>query len=116
MSFWASFAVAAPPPKLAVVAATVAPPSAAAPHEGTCIVCATPAYAMDKVVADGRTFHKWCMRCTDGNCKLSLGNYTSAPSTGQLFCKPHFKQRFKEKGNYDTGFGSTQRKHDFGAL
>lgn len=29
----------------------------------------------------------------------------------QIFCKPHFKQLFKLKGNYSEGFGSAQHKH-----
>jgi hypothetical protein len=24
---------------------------------------------------------------------------------GKTYCKPHFKQLFKSKGNYDEGFG-----------
>lgn len=29
----------------------------------------------------------------------------------QIFCKPHFKQLFKLKGNYSEGFGAEQHKH-----
>jgi len=39
---------------------------------------------------------------------LSLGNYASLK--GEYYCKPHFKQLFKLKGNYDEGFGGTQHK------
>ncbi|TFK14629.1 5'-nucleotidase domain-containing protein 1 [Platysternon megacephalum] len=38
----------------------------------------------------------------------SLGNYASLH--GQSYCKPHFKQLFKSKGNYDEGFGHKQHK------
>ena len=37
-----------------------------------------------------------------------LGNY--AALQGKLYCKPHFKQLFKTKGNYDEGFGREQHK------
>ena len=37
-----------------------------------------------------------------------LGNY--AALQGQIYCKPHFKQLFKVKGNYDEGFGRQQHK------
>ncbi|KAM5280120.1 xin actin-binding repeat-containing protein 2-like [Ctenodactylus gundi] len=37
-----------------------------------------------------------------------LGNYASLH--GQIYCKPHFKQLFKSKGNYDEGFGHKQHK------
>ncbi|KAL6087149.1 hypothetical protein STEG23_006375 [Scotinomys teguina] len=40
--------------------------------------------------------------------KISLGNYASLH--GQIYCKPHFKQLFKSKGNYDEGFGHKQHK------
>lgn len=38
----------------------------------------------------------------------SLGNYASLH--GKIYCKPHFKQLFKSKGNYDEGFGRKQHK------
>jgi len=37
-----------------------------------------------------------------------LGNYASLK--GEYYCKPHFKQLFKLRGNYDEGFGGTQHK------
>ena len=37
-----------------------------------------------------------------------LGNY--AALKGKFYCKPHFKQLFAEKGNYDEGFGDEQHK------
>ena len=54
-------------------------------------------------------WHKACFRCTECNCKLSGGNYASLHSN--IYCKAHFKALFKLKGNYDEGFGHTQRKH-----
>lgn len=37
-----------------------------------------------------------------------MGNY--AALHGKIYCKPHFKQLFKSKGNYDEGFGHKQHK------
>ena len=51
------------------------------------------------------------MRCRECGCRVSAGTYAS--HLGVLFCKPHFKQLFKLRGNYDEGFGVAQRKHDF---
>jgi hypothetical protein len=45
------------------------------------------------------------------NGSISAGSYAKAHSV--LYCKPHFKQKFKEKGNYDEGFGHEQRKRTF---
>lgn len=38
----------------------------------------------------------------------SLGNYASLH--GSVYCKPHFSQLFKVKGNYDEGFGHRPHK------
>lgn len=39
---------------------------------------------------------------------VSLGNYASLH--GNVYCKPHFNQLFKSKGNYDEGFGHRPHK------
>lgn len=46
---------------------------------------------------------------------LAVGSY--AALGGKIYCKPHFKQLFKAKGNYSEGFGVEQHKHkwDHGA-
>ncbi|GCB66344.1 hypothetical protein scyTo_0011996 [Scyliorhinus torazame] len=74
----------------------------------TCTVCRKIVYPMESLTADMQTFHKSCFRCQHCNNKLSLGNYASLH--GQMYCKPHFKQLFKSKGNYDEGFGHTPYK------
>ena len=38
----------------------------------------------------------------------SAGTYASL--VGVIYCKTHFKQLFKAKGNYDEGFGREQHK------
>ncbi|XP_057602220.1 xin actin-binding repeat-containing protein 2 isoform X3 [Hippopotamus amphibius kiboko] len=73
-----------------------------------CILCQKTVYPMECLVADSQSFHKSCFRCHHCNSKLSLGNYASLH--GQIYCKPHFKQLFKSKGNYDEGFGHKQHK------
>jgi len=73
-----------------------------------CHVCEKPVYEMDKMKADEIVFHKACFRCTHCNNVLSLGNF--AAMKGVYYCKPHFKQLFKLKGNYDEGFGNEQHK------
>ena len=50
---------------------------------------------MEKIVADGKTFHKTCMKCKTCKKTLSLGNY--AALSGVFYCKPHFKQLFAAK-------------------
>uniref|UniRef100_A0A7M4FBX8 LIM zinc-binding domain-containing protein n=1 Tax=Crocodylus porosus TaxID=8502 RepID=A0A7M4FBX8_CROPO len=73
-----------------------------------CALCQKKAYPMECLIADKQIFHKSCFRCHHCSSKLSLGNYASLH--GQIYCKPHFKQLFKSKGNYDEGFGHKQHK------
>uniref|UniRef100_A0A493T222 LIM zinc-binding domain-containing protein n=2 Tax=Anas platyrhynchos TaxID=8839 RepID=A0A493T222_ANAPP len=73
-----------------------------------CKLCQQRVYPMERLVADKQHFHKSCFRCHHCSSQLSLGNYASLH--GQVYCKPHFKQLFKSKGNYDEGFGHKQHK------
>uniref|UniRef100_A0A4W4F0Q4 LIM zinc-binding domain-containing protein n=1 Tax=Electrophorus electricus TaxID=8005 RepID=A0A4W4F0Q4_ELEEL len=68
-----------------------------------CRVCRKRVYPMESLIADKQNFHKSCFRCAHCNSQLSLGNYASLH--GRMYCKPHYKQLFKSKGNYDEGFG-----------
>ena len=61
-------------------------------------MCDKPVYAMEKVQADGIVVHKWCFRCAECNCKVSVGSYASLD--GVIYCKPHFKQLFQLRGRY----------------
>ncbi|NXS60046.1 XIRP2 protein, partial [Brachypteracias leptosomus] len=74
----------------------------------TCRLCGQRVYPMECLVADRQNFHKSCFRCHHCGSQLSLGNYASLH--GKIYCKPHFKQLFKSKGNYDEGFGHKQHK------
>ncbi|XP_026708249.1 xin actin-binding repeat-containing protein 2 [Athene cunicularia] len=76
-------------------------------HE-TCRLCQQRVYPMECLVADKQNFHKSCFRCHHCGSQLRLGNYASLH--GKIYCKPHFKQLFKSKGNYDEGFGHKQHK------
>ena len=74
-----------------------------------CKVCNQKVYATERLEADGRHFHKWCFKCSQCGKSQSVGSY--AALSGKIYCKPHFKQLFKSKGNYDEGFGTKQHKH-----
>lgn len=63
---------------------------------------------MESLIADKQNFHKSCFRCEHCSGKLSLGNYASLH--GRMYCKPHYTQLFKSKGNYDEGFGQKPHK------
>ncbi|KAM6153715.1 LIM domain and actin-binding protein 1 isoform 2-T2 [Erethizon dorsatum] len=78
-----------------------------APARETCVECQKTVYPMERLLANQQVFHISCFRCSYCNNKLSLGTYASLH--GRIYCKPHFNQLFKSKGNYDEGFG--QRPH-----
>uniref|UniRef100_A0A3P9KSR8 LIM zinc-binding domain-containing protein n=1 Tax=Oryzias latipes TaxID=8090 RepID=A0A3P9KSR8_ORYLA len=78
-----------------------------ASHE-MCSACQKPVYQMEKITADKYIFHKTCFCCK--KCKKKLSMYSFAPLNGEFYCIFHYQQLFKEKGNYDEGFGHTQHK------
>ncbi|NWV25199.1 LIMD2 protein, partial [Origma solitaria] len=73
-----------------------------------CTACQKTVYPMERLVADKFVFHNSCFCCKHCHAKLSLGSY--AALHGEFYCKPHFQQLFKSKGNYDEGFGRKQHK------
>ncbi|XP_036386976.1 LIM domain and actin-binding protein 1-like isoform X2 [Megalops cyprinoides] len=78
------------------------------PVQENCVACLKTVYPLERLVANQQIFHKTCFRCSHCNTKLSLGNYASLH--GNVYCKPHFNQLFKAKGNYDEGFGHRPHK------
>ncbi|KAM7422386.1 hypothetical protein PAMA_010442 [Pampus argenteus] len=78
------------------------------PVKETCIACLKTVYPLERLVAHQHVYHKSCFRCVHCSTKLSLGNYASLH--GNVYCKPHFNQLFKAKGNYDEGFGHRPHK------
>nr|XP_013816378.1 PREDICTED: LIM domain and actin-binding protein 1 isoform X2 [Apteryx mantelli mantelli] len=78
------------------------------PAKEICVGCQKTVYPMERLFANQQVFHISCFRCSYCNSKLSLGTYASL--RGNIYCKPHFNQLFKAKGNYDEGFGHKQHK------
>jgi len=96
-----------------VKAATSSPTSAGSKFKPLtaaekCVACQKSVYATEKIVIedkeDKKPYHKACLKCSHCQQQLTLGNYASLQ--GVLYCKPHFKQLFATKGNYDEGFGN----------
>jgi len=78
---------------------------------GSCNLCGKTVYPMEAQRVDDAIFHKGCFRCKHCNGVLKLGDFASMD--GELYCKPHFKQLFKEKGNYAEGFGKLKPQQEF---
>ncbi|ERM95124.1 LIM domain-containing protein WLIM2b [Amborella trichopoda] len=64
-----------------------------------CATCYKTAYPLEKVTVEGESYHKSCFKCSHGGCPLTPSTY--AALDGILYCKHHFAQLFKEKGNYN---------------
>ena len=46
--------------------------------------------------------------------RAKRGSHTNR-TPGKLYCKPHFKQLFASKGNYNEGFGKQKLTHEWAA-
>jgi cysteine/glycine-rich protein len=78
-----------------------APSKFASHFSGTqdkCVACSKTVYPIEKTSVEGLSYHKNCFKCVHGGCVLSPSNY--AALEGRLYCKHHYSQLFKEKGNY----------------
>ncbi|KAJ8369994.1 hypothetical protein SKAU_G00100220 [Synaphobranchus kaupii] len=78
------------------------------PVQETCMACQKTVYPLERLVASQQIYHNSCFRCSHCGTKLRLGNYASLHNN--VYCKPHFSQLFKAKGNYDEGFGHRPHK------
>ncbi|XP_027866812.1 LIM domain and actin-binding protein 1a isoform X1 [Xiphophorus couchianus] len=78
------------------------------PVREICVSCQKTVYPLERLVANKDVYHSSCFRCLHCNTKLSLANYASLHNN--IYCKPHFCQLFKAKGNYDEGFGHRPHK------
>ncbi|XP_065098079.1 LIM domain and actin-binding protein 1 [Paramisgurnus dabryanus] len=78
------------------------------PVKESCVSCQKTVYPLEKMIADQQIYHKSCFCCAFCSTKLSLGTFASLH--GHIYCKPHFSQLFKSKGNYDEGFGHRPHK------
>lgn len=67
-----------------------------------CAVCEKTVYVTEKTMVNGKAYHKPCFRCTHCKSVLKPGNFTA--NDGKIYCKTHYMQLFKVKGNYKSGF------------
>mmetsp|Transcript_20033 Transcript_20033/g.46636 ORF Transcript_20033/g.46636 Transcript_20033/m.46636 type:complete len:201 (+) Transcript_20033:74-676(+) len=77
-----------------------APAAAAGGDSNHCVVCKKVAYAMEKIIVEGETFHPTCFRCAHCNNKLSPGSFSKS-NEGLYYCKVHYAALFKLRGRYD---------------
>uniref|UniRef100_UPI00358FD04D F-actin-monooxygenase mical1-like isoform X2 n=1 Tax=Myxine glutinosa TaxID=7769 RepID=UPI00358FD04D len=58
-----------------------------------CCFCAKPLYVFERLSAEGRFFHRECLRCHHCQANLHVGNSAFDPNEGNFYCKPHFAFR-----------------------
>ena len=79
------------------------PPKPKVKRQGDyCVHCDKKVYFVEKLEIDGLLFHKACFKCATCNTKLTPRTYAKA--NGNVYCKSHYDQHFKLKGNYTGGF------------
>eukprot|EP00727_Mastigamoeba_balamuthi_P003266 m51a1_g12937 hypothetical protein (233) ;mRNA; r:148-1695 len=87
----------------------------AAGASNKCQACGRTAYETERVSVDGLVFHKGCLRCETCSKTISPLNCTALKGaiSGHFYCKPCYIKAFKQKGNYDEGFGREQHKKNW---
>ncbi|KAI3453691.1 hypothetical protein Pfo_010354 [Paulownia fortunei] len=65
-----------------------------------CKACDKTVHFVEMMSADGVPYHKTCFKCNHCHGRLAMSNYSAVD--GQLYCKPHFEQLFKETGSFTS--------------
>eukprot|EP01089_Gocevia_fonbrunei_P017823 TRINITY_DN589_c0_g1_i4.p1 TRINITY_DN589_c0_g1~~TRINITY_DN589_c0_g1_i4.p1 ORF type:complete len:546 (+),score=167.63 TRINITY_DN589_c0_g1_i4:135-1772(+) len=63
-----------------------------------CALCGKGVYPLEKIDACEKVWHKGCFRCKHCNGVLGLKGF--ATINNDPYCKPHYMELFKSKGNY----------------
>jgi len=79
-------------------------PGAAATSK--CVTCGKTVYDLEMLKACDKIYHKACFRCKKCDGVISLKGF--AMIDGDPYCKPHYLEIFKSKGNYSTFSGSNE--------
>jgi len=78
-----------------------------------CNVCSKTVYDLEMLRACDKVYHKSCFRCKKCNGVLSLKGF--AMIDGDPYCKPHYLEIFKSKGNYATFSGDGNSSSSYNA-
>ncbi|XP_047967444.1 LIM domain-containing protein PLIM2b-like [Salvia hispanica] len=72
-----------------------------------CKCCDKTVHFVEMMSVDGVPYHKSCFKCNQCSGRLSMGSYSAVD--GELYCKPHYEQLFKESGNYNFSKSSSAK-------
>jgi len=63
-----------------------------------CAKCEKAVYPLEMIVACNKSWHKSCFRCSHCDSVISLKSFATIDD--RPYCKPHYLELFKSKGNY----------------
>jgi hypothetical protein len=76
-----------------------------------CNKCDKVVYDLERISALSKNYHKSCFRCKHCDNVLSLKGF--AAIEGEPYCKPHYLELFKSKGNYSGITGGSSGTSGF---
>ncbi|XP_026223575.1 F-actin-monooxygenase mical1 [Anabas testudineus] len=75
-----------------------------------CYFCGQRVYALERISAEGKFFHRSCFTCHQCGITLRLGGYAFDQTTGRFYCEPHSEEL--ELGNEaETSYELSERIH-----
>jgi len=78
-----------------------------------CAKCEKSVYPLEMIVACNKSWHKGCFTCTHCHSVISLKSFASLEE--KPYCKPHFLELFKSKGNYKAISGDSNESSSYNA-
>ncbi|XP_068193529.1 F-actin-monooxygenase mical1 isoform X2 [Antennarius striatus] len=63
-----------------------------------CYFCSERVYALERISAEGKFFHRSCFSCQRCGVTLRLGDYTFDQATGRFYCELHSEELILENG------------------
>jgi hypothetical protein len=78
-----------------------------------CGKCDKTVYPLEMIIACDKPWHKQCFRCTHCDNVISLKGF--ATIDGNPYCKPHYLELFKSKGNYKVFSGDSNVSSSYNA-
>lgn len=58
-----------------------------------CFVCGRTVYLMERFTAEGKLFHRVCVKCSVCDVQLKQSTYEYDVKAEKLFCRTHYKTR-----------------------
>ncbi|TKS76624.1 [F-actin]-methionine sulfoxide oxidase mical1 [Collichthys lucidus] len=81
-----------------------------------CYFCSQRVYALERISAEGKFFHRSCFTCHECGITLRLGGYTFDPATGRFYCELHSEELVLEAGSCKESEGTLKGASDENGL